>query len=188
MAAKSFPIILETEEDLHLQHNIYKDLCTANATRMSDVKRELNQLEVAAAHFDRILTQIDAYISAPASIHQPIAKSRPEAAPYTLFAEDTGKRPLNERINVADAVYEPEMTRAQKAEYALKVLGEPATTREILTLLTEADPGMLEREKITFDKYQKALAATLIQKATAKLIFYSTKNSIGVKYGLIEWL
>jgi hypothetical protein len=83
--------------------------------------------------------------------------------------------------------YDTQQTKVQKAEYALKIIGREATTRELINTLLARDPELLKKDGSSFDKYQKALAATLVQKVAANKSFYSIKTNDGVKYGLIIW-
>jgi hypothetical protein len=97
-------------------------------------------------------------------------------------------KPANEDIKAqALVVYDINLTKAQKSEYALRKIGKAASTREILNVLISNDADLISRAQTTFDKYQKALAATLFQKVELKNTFFSVREENTVKYGLLEW-
>ncbi len=199
-----FHFVIDTKEELMMQRRYYADMLNEANEKKKRILNELNELEIASANCKKMLNRIDDHLigkqgelvgqqtdSIPSySSETPEVKlaepSKPKSA--SLF-EEAGftVNTAASTIGTQSDSYLPNQIKAVKAEYALKKIGKDATTREMLTILLNRDPDLLKRDQTTFDKYQKALSATLVQKADAKKTFYNIKTNEGVKYGLISW-
>lgn len=202
-----FHFIIDTEEELILQRQYYTDLLSSATDKKQKLLKELSALEAATANCTKMIDRIDRHLEEKGNSGEfrnsptptmPTVKTQtiqkpvyPENVTFNanrLFVED-GFTAMNGSMQHKNATdnYEPQLIKVAKAEYALTRIGKEATTREMLTLLLQRDPELLKRDNTTFDKFQKALSATLVQKASAQKTFYHTKTNDGVKYGLIAW-
>lgn len=211
MLKKHFHIIIDNEEELLLQRNYYADMKTRQDEKLAALQKEISTLQTANEHYANMIKRIDQHLAPseetantilPFRINPSlfdeveavaenkktdvIIQVKKEAEPE-LLAEPPVKIQRSKKPEPEEDTYAVSTTKALKAEYALKKIGSPASTRDILTLLIVRDPELITNSQTTFDKYQKAMAATLIQKAAAKSIFYSIREENTVKYGLIEW-
>ena len=178
MLQKPFVVSIDNEDDLQLLREFYTiklDKCMASIQQLTT---ETDKLKSIAGACQEQIKLIDSHTKAPdmqdiSAVPAPVAKTKD----------------LPQLVKDIEDVYSPGMTKAAQAVYALRKMGKPASTREILELLIATEPGLLKSSNTTFDKYQKALAATLYQKAVVKQTFRSSKGENGdaVRYSLIEW-
>lgn len=86
--------------------------------------------------------------------------------------------------------YDETWSLAKKCEYVLKVKQKLLTTRQLIDGIFEYEPHYLEIKGIDFDRLQKNLGSTLLQKVNANNTFFRTKyeGEIEYLYGLITWL
>ena len=202
-----FHFVIDNEAELLLQRSYYTDMVAKHSDRILLLKKELQSLEKEIDHYSRMIKRIDDHLApTPLAANEALTTVRPLETPATkplIPARETITQastdlfeqvkpildvaaPKSKPVSIPDT-YSEGATRAVKAEYVLKKLNRPASTREILTDLLARDPDLIRRDNTTFDKYQKALAATLLQKVAAKNIFFSQKENDAVKYGLLEW-
>ena len=168
-----FPISIQidNEEELGLIQNAFSLKINENKNRISHLSEEVKKLQVINAGFEKKLTEL--------SNQEP---PKPRNARKVKIQDTTiSDSPVPTTLTG--------LTMVKQAQLALKNLGKPSSTRDMLLWLLTVDPTVLDRNDKTFDKYQKAMAATLVQKVNAGKIFTSIRDAASgyILYSLIEW-
>ena len=82
--------------------------------------------------------------------------------------------------------YNPNDSLAKKCEYILSQDSRTLSTREISELILRHEPDFLNIHNFNFDRLQKNVGSTLIQKVNSKKVFFKENINGTVKYGLIS--
>jgi len=174
-----FLLTIDNEDDMLLIRDAFEQ-------RVNDYQARIDEMAAEIASLSSIL---DRYKKKIMELDQPVKRVPERPMMPELFPREVIIEQPKEQLKPIKDDYAPGMTKAAQAEYALRQLKKPATTREILEFLLTKEPDLLAQSGTTFDKFQKALAATLYQKAVVKNTFSSARNltTDSVTYSLLDW-
>jgi hypothetical protein len=215
MFQSPFLLPIDNEEDIFVFKAAYELKLAHDIATLERLNQEINDLKKAISNCQDKLLQVQRYQTGGYKDDNATANSKSEKAnkvnaiteeketspsqdpplipieidhhvitttpPMQPYAQATLLPGYNEGRYIAGK------TKAAQAEYILRKVGRASSTREILESLIREEPGLLKKYNTTFDKYQKALSATLYQKAAARKTFVSNKDGDSVKYGLLKW-
>lgn len=133
-------------------------------SKMEDIKTEIKELDIVINDIVESLNE--------GGVNKTVQD--------TLFKDYKGR----------DFAYNPKMSKARKAEWALKVAGRPLTVHEITDIIEEREPHLFigEREVKRRD-YANQISSPLGTKSKEARVFFREKKEgdTHYKYGLLEW-
>lgn len=98
----------------------------------------------------------------------------------TLFEDHWGK----------ELSYNPKLSKAKKAQWAIKKAGRPITVHEITDIIEEVEPHLFIGERdVKRRDYGNQIASPIGTQAREGKVFFREKNEgdTHYKYGLLEW-
>jgi len=132
--------------------------------RMEEIKAEISEIDVLT---NKILTELGSEIIE-------------ETGPIAVFEDHRGKK----------LAYDPKMSKAKKAQWALKLAGKPLTVHEITNIIEEKEPHLfIGQGNVKRRDYGNQIASPLGTQAREYMVFFREKNEgdTHYKYGLLEW-
>ena len=106
------------------------------------------------------------------------------------IAEDTGPTATFRDHRGRELPYDPKMSKAKKAQWALKLVGKQLSVHEITDIIEQKEPHLFigEREVKRRD-YANQISSPIGTKSKEGVVFYREKKEgdTHYKYGLLEW-
>ena len=132
--------------------------------KMEGIKAEIKEIDIIT---NRILDEIG----------DEIIK---ETGPTATFRDHRGK----------ELSYDPKMSKAKKAQWALKLAGKPLNIHEIIDIIMEKEPHLfIGNKEVKRRDYTNQVSSPIGTQAREGNVFFRDKNEGDTyyKYGLLEW-
>ncbi len=174
MKLMEFPIklLIENEAELGIVRGAFTQKIRENREQIDHLNAEIKSKEKDNSSYEKKLADLGQ-----------------EEAPKSKASKANKARKAPEPIGTEIPTTLSGMSVVMQVALALKNLGKPSSTREIIDWLLMVDPTFLDRNGKSYDVYQKAMSATLVQKVKAGKLFTSAYDAASgfLKYSLLEW-
>lgn len=177
MAAPQNHFIVELDDSQAQKlRDTYRDFIGDLLAQITDLHTQITKKQTELAIYDSILKQLEGQYTTQINHENGTLKVTKDAKTFVMSSAGE---------NTIKIGYDSAFSLARKAEFIIRHSnGKLLSTREICNEILDLEPDYLTSKEITFDKLQKYLAATLVQKVDQGKMFYRKEVNGEYKYGL----